>query len=48
MVIEFVERVDVVIYDIESVNVEVFKKVVKEKLVILELYVLEVICDKYV
>lgn len=47
-IIELAERADVVTYDIESVNVEALKKVAKEKLVIPEPHVLEVICDKYV
>lgn len=47
-IIELAERADVVTYDIESVNVEALKKVAKEKLVIPEPHVLEVIRDKYI
>ncbi|WP_367884274.1 ATP-grasp domain-containing protein [Thermococcus sp. JCM 11816] len=47
-IIKLAEKADVVTYDIESVNVEALKKVAKEKPVIPEPHVLEVIRDKYV
>ncbi|ALV63487.1 Phosphoribosylaminoimidazole carboxylase ATPase subunit [Thermococcus sp. 2319x1] len=47
-IVELAERVDVVTYDIEGVNVDALKKVAKEKPVIPEPHVLEVIRDKYV
>lgn len=47
-IIELAERADVVTYDIESVNVEALKKVAKEKPIIPEPHVLEVIRDKYI